>query len=85
MDELSAWSERRPERSESERKRIADHYASHLPTADVTLVSDKDTKAMKAAFIKRFDEDLPRTETLCAVAKIGYRMAVRDLAQKEGA
>jgi hypothetical protein len=34
---------------------------------------------MRAAFIGRFDEDMPRTETLMAVAHIGYRMALRDL------
>lgn len=37
---------------------------------------------MRAAFIRRFDEDLPRTETLMAVAHIGYRMALRDLDRK---
>jgi hypothetical protein len=36
---------------------------------------------MRGAFIRRFDEDLPRTETLMAVARIGYRMALRDLTQ----
>jgi hypothetical protein len=34
--------------------------------------------AIKAAHIRRFDEDLPRTETLMAVAMIGYRIALRD-------
>jgi hypothetical protein len=38
-----------------------------------------DDLAAKAAFIRRFDEDLPRSETLMAVAMIGYRMALRDL------
>lgn len=32
---------------------------------------------------KRFDEQLPRTETLFAVASIGYRIALRDLATKK--
>lgn len=77
--ELSAWSERRPERSEHARHLVADRYASHLPSKAIGSISDRDLNAMKAAFIRRFDEDLPRTETLMAVAAIGYRMALRDL------
>lgn len=81
---LSAWSERRPSRTESERAQIAARFASHLPKpADTVHVSNEDLDAMKAAFIRRFDEDLPRTETLMAVAHIGYRMALRDLAAKD--
>ncbi len=34
---------------------------------------------MRAAFRKRFNEDVPRTETLFAVAAIGYRAALRDM------
>ncbi len=76
---LSAWAERRPERTERQRAEIAEKHAAHLPTtAGVVRVSDADLDAMKAAFIRRFDEDLPRTETLMSVAKIGYRMALRD-------
>lgn len=79
--ELSAWAERRPERTEAQRAKIADGLAAHLPTLPLTgrTWSDADIDAMKAAFIRRFDEDLPRTETLFAVAAIGYRIALRDL------
>ena len=77
-NELSAWSERRPPRTESERRAIADKYSSHLPRMDTVDISDADIDAIRAAFIRRFDEDLPRTETLLAVAMIGYRMALRD-------
>jgi hypothetical protein len=79
---LSAWSEQRPERTESDRSAIAKRFAAHLPEALArsTPISDADLDAMKAAFIRRFDEDLPRTETLMAVAHVGYRMALRDLA-----
>lgn len=81
--ELSAWAENRPARTESERSEIADRYAAHLPERSEGdrskgHLSDADIDAMKAAFIRRFDEDLPRTETLFAVAAIGYRMALRD-------
>lgn len=47
------------------------------------MVSDEDLIAMKGAFIERFNEDLPRTETLMGVANIGYRMALRDLAKAD--
>lgn len=81
--ELSVWAERRPQRSESDRSAIAQRYSSHLPTSgQIVHVSDNDLNAMRAAFIRRFDEDLPRTETLMAVAHIGYRMALRDLDRK---
>lgn len=80
--ELSAWAERRPPRTESERHDIRQRYSSHLPTATTgRVIGDDDLNAMKAAFIARFDEDLPRTETLMAVANIGYRMALRDMAE----
>lgn len=76
---LSAWSERRPERDESQRRVLAERLASHLPEpSGIVRVSDADLEAMRAAFTRRFDEDLPRTETLMAVAHIGYRMALRD-------
>lgn len=79
MSELSAWAERRPPRTEGERTAIADRHAAHLPRPNgIVRVSDADLDAMRAAFIRRFDEDLPRTETLMAVANIGYRMALRD-------
>lgn len=81
--ELAVWAERRPQRSESERSQIANRHASHLPNAAGPVsVSDADLNAMRAAFIRRFDEDLPRTETLMAVAHIGYRMALRDFDRK---
>jgi hypothetical protein len=84
MHQLSAWAERRPERTERERAEIADRQASHLPPPEqIVRVSDADIDAMRAAFIRRFDEDLPRTETLMAVANIGYRMALRDLASAD--
>jgi hypothetical protein len=76
---LSAWSERRPRRDETARALLANRMAAHLPQpAGTVRVSDADLDAMRAAFIRRFDEDLPRTETLMAVAHIGYRMALRD-------
>lgn len=82
VNSLSAWPERRPARTENERTRIAEAYASHLPKpTGVGRVSDEDLDAMRAAFIRRFDEELPRTETLMAVARIGYRMALRDIAE----
>ena len=79
---LSAWSERRPRRDETARALMANRMTAHLPQPAATVrVSDADLDAMRAAFIRRFDEDLPRTETLMAVAHVGYRMALRDLAQ----
>jgi hypothetical protein len=76
---LSAWSERRPRRDETARALMAERMAAHLPRPSGTVrVSDADLDALMAAFIRRFDEDLPRTETLMAVAHIGYRMALRD-------
>lgn len=83
--ELSAWAERRPERTEADRSAIADQYAAHLPKPKQPVrLSDQDIDAMKAAFIRRFDEDLPRTETLFAVAQVGYRIALRDIAISQG-
>lgn len=79
---LIAWAERRQPASEEERARAAQAAASHLPAPTVIVrVRDEDLNAMKAAFVSRFDEDLPRTETLYAVAMVGYRMALRDAAQ----
>lgn len=79
---LSAWSERRPKRTADQRIQLARQAAEHLPRPDsIVHVSDADLRAMKAAFIQRFDEDLPRTETMMAVAHIGYRMALRDLSR----
>lgn len=76
---ISVWSNDRPERTEKQRALIAAAAAVHLPEPPNTVhISDVDLNAMKAAFIRRFDEDLPRTETLMAVAHIGYRMALRD-------
>ena len=76
---LSAWPERRPERTESERVAIAEQYAAHLPKCRSSVsVDSRDLDAIRAAFIRRFDETLPRTETLMAVAHVGYRMALRD-------
>ena len=78
---LSAWSERRPELTEAGRAAHAERFAAHLPKAASPIsISDDDINAIKAAFIRRFNEDLPRTETLFAVANIGYRMALRDAA-----
>ena len=77
---ISPWPEQRPPRTEAERSQFAREQSAHLPTptGDGTLISDEDLAAMKAAFAKRFNEQLPRTETLMAVAHIGYRMALRD-------
>ena len=70
---------------ESQRAQTAERAASHLPKPDWTVkASDEDLQAMRAAFIRRFNEDLPRTETLMAVAHIGYRMALRDRAAQAG-
>lgn len=76
--ELSTWADERPARTETDRHRIADEHASHLPQGCTAVLSDQDIDAMKAAHIRRFDEDLPRTETLFAVAHVGRRMGVRD-------
>lgn len=87
-DNLSPWPEQRPQRSESDRARSAAEMSAHLPLIEAFKVvhfSDDDMLAMKAAFIKRFDEELPRTETMMCVACIGYRMALRDLANKTAA
>jgi len=78
---ISAWPERRPKRTAEQRAATAERFSAHLPDPAKTVrVGDDDLAAMKAAFIGRFDEQLPRTETLMAVAHIGYRMAVRDFA-----
>lgn len=83
---LSVWPERRPPRTEAERHEIAERFSAHLPDdRHVRVLCDGDILAMRAAFIKRFDEPLPRTETLFAVARIGYRMALRDAVEDEGA
>ena len=67
---------------EAERRSVAEVAARHLPKQrNVGSISDEDIAAMRAAFKRRFDEDLPRTETLMAVAHIGYRMALRDMAK----
>lgn len=80
--ETATFAEDRPHRSEHDRAMFAEEVSAHLPAPDATVfISDDDLKAIKAAFIRRFDEDLPRTETLMAVAHIGYRMALRDIAQ----
>ncbi len=82
-DPLSAWAERRPLRNEAERSEIAHQYAAHLPVpAEPPFFSEADINAIKAAHIGHFDEDLPRSETLFAVAMIGYRMALRDGGEK---
>ena len=79
LQSISAWPERRPPRTEGERAAIANRFAEHLPQIGYArTISDDDLNAMRAAFIRRFDEQLPRTETLMAVAAIGYRMALRD-------
>lgn len=84
-DNLSPWPGRRPpHRSEGDRSRFAKEMTAYLPKPDGAVhISEDDIKAMKAAFMKRFDEQLPRTETLFAVATVGYRMALRDLATKK--
>lgn len=66
-------------KSEQERHDIAEAASSHLPKPTGTIhISSDDEAAMRTAFQKRFGEDLPRTETMYAVAAIGYRMALRD-------
>ena len=84
-EHLSPWPEQRPQRTEAERIAFAERASAHLPepARDGTVISDEDLAAMKAAFARRFNEELPRTETLMAVAHIGYRMALRDSAPSE--
>ncbi len=77
------WGCDRPERSEAERAAIAIAESAHLPTpSHPGFMSEQDISALKAAFVRRFDEDLPRTETLFAVAMVGYRMALFDMEQR---
>lgn len=65
--------------NEQDRHQVADIASSHLPKiCDPFVVSHADEAAMRTAFKKRFGEECPRTETLYAVAAIGYRMALRD-------
>ncbi len=82
-DRLSPWPEQRPvPYEEGERSRFAEETSAHLPKSDAFKVisfSDEDIRAIKAAYIKRFNEELPRTETMMCVAAIGYRMAIRDM------
>jgi hypothetical protein len=78
---ISAYSAWRNARSETDRHGIAAQFAkeANLPDLPSGLFwSDADINAMKAAYIARFDEDLPRTETLMKVAAVGYRIALRD-------
>lgn len=83
MNELAVFPQDRPDRTEADRSEIARGYSTHLPEPnDTVYVSNEDLNAMRAAFIRRFDERLPRTETLMAVANIGYRMALRDAETK---
>lgn len=70
--------------SEGDRNLVAEKASEHLPKPPAMIsVSDQDDVAMKAAFRRRFNEDVPRTETLYSVAAIGYRMALRDHAATE--
>lgn len=78
---LSAWQERRGMRSESDRRIIAERASAHLPQVSPITISDEDIAALKAAFIRRFDEDAPRTETLFAVMQIGRRIEAREREQ----
>lgn len=85
-NQLSPWPEQRPERTEGDRSKFAEYMSAHLPKPDTFKVihfSEEDLDAIKAAFIRRFDEPLPRTETMMCVACIGYRMALRDIAEAE--
>lgn len=72
--------------SASERIEAGKVASKHLPNICQTLIpppiGEQDLDAMRAAFKIRFDEDVPRTETLMCVAMIGYRMALRDLNRK---
>ncbi len=82
-EHLSPWPEQRPKRTASERHAYAERQSAHLPAIPPRgFWSDEDIAAMKAAFATRFDEQLPRTETLFAVAAIGYRIALRDMEKK---
>lgn len=70
----------KPWPSEEERTAKADAAAAHLPPIPPGRCwNDEDIAAMRAAFAKRFNEDQPRTETLFAVAAIGYRIALREM------
>lgn len=80
-EHLSPWPEQRRPRTEAERAAFAAAQSAHLPMPDAfrfVHMSDDDLAAMKAAFVKRFNEELPRTETMMCVAMVGYRMALRD-------
>lgn len=77
---------KKPWPSEGERSATAAATSAHLPKPDafnVVSFSEEDVEALRAAFKKRFNEDIPRTETLFCVASIGYRMALRDLAAQK--
>lgn len=72
-------------RSEAERHAIAREKSRHLPDPNAwktTHWSDDDLEAMRAAFAARFDEPIPRTESLMMVAAIGYRIAMQDLQEQ---
>lgn len=45
--------------------------------------TEKDTADMQRAFVRRFGGPLPRTESLYAVAAVGYRKALRFFEQRE--
>ena len=79
---LKPHPERRACRSEAQRgeDKIDAARAAGLPNVSI-FVSGADVDAAKAAFCWRFDEPLPRTETLIAVMSVGYRMAIRDRAK----
>lgn len=49
---------------------------------DGIVWSDQDVARMRAAFQKRFDEPVPRTETLFAVAAEGVRIYLERAAEK---
>lgn len=82
---MADTSEERPIKpwpSEADRAATAAAASAHLPhpgAFKVTHFSEADIEALRAAFRKRFNEDVPRTETMMCVASVGYRMALRDL------
>ena len=61
------------------RKKAFYDAIARLPAMPTVVFSDEDVAALRAAFLLRFDEPLPRTETLFAVASVGYRLAIRDM------
>lgn len=78
--QINAWLEQHSHGDATKRAEMARRLSGHLPTPNALVYwSEADAAAMKAAFLARFDDPLPPSESLSAVAMIGYRRALRDL------